>query len=68
MTEGLRQEARGRGVPLRVSAISPGVVETEFFTVRGLACALGMSLEIARDVLRTSWAWRRCYAHNQLLP
>ena len=34
ITEGLRQEARGRGVPLRVSAISPGLVETEFFSVR----------------------------------
>eukprot|EP00955_Chlamydomonas_euryale_P076557 362713-Chlamydomonas_euryale.AAC.20 len=34
MTEGLRQEARGRGVPLRVSAISPGIVETEFFAVK----------------------------------
>ena len=27
-------QARGRGVPLRVSAISPGIVETEFFAVR----------------------------------
>ena len=26
-------QARGRGVPLRASAISPGIVETEFFTV-----------------------------------
>lgn len=34
MTEGLRQEARGAGLPLRVSAISPGLVETEFFTTR----------------------------------
>ncbi|KAG1665098.1 hypothetical protein FOA52_007789 [Chlamydomonas sp. UWO 241] len=34
MTEGLRQEARGRNVPLRVSSISPGIVETEFFTVK----------------------------------
>ncbi|GFH14637.1 uncharacterized protein HaLaN_10734 [Haematococcus lacustris] len=34
LTEGLRQEARGEGVPLRVSAISPGIVETEFFAVR----------------------------------
>jgi len=34
ITEGLRQEARGQKLPLRVSAISPGVVETEFFAVR----------------------------------
>lgn len=34
ITEGLRQEARGGALPLRVSAISPGIVETEFFTVR----------------------------------
>lgn len=34
ITDGLRQEARGRNVPLRVSGISPGIVETEFFTVR----------------------------------
>lgn len=31
MTEGLRQEARALGVPLRVSCISPGVVHTDFF-------------------------------------
>jgi NADP-dependent 3-hydroxy acid dehydrogenase YdfG len=31
MTEGLRQEARAEGVPLRVSLVSPGVVHTEFF-------------------------------------
>eukprot|EP01024_Parvocaulis_polyphysoides_P004455 TRINITY_DN11112_c0_g3_i2.p1 TRINITY_DN11112_c0_g3~~TRINITY_DN11112_c0_g3_i2.p1 ORF type:complete len:471 (-),score=75.11 TRINITY_DN11112_c0_g3_i2:180-1592(-) len=30
LTEGLRQEARIKGVPLRVSQISPGCVETEF--------------------------------------
>jgi len=34
LTEGLRQEARSRGLPLRVSGISPGLVETEFFAVR----------------------------------
>lgn len=34
LTEGLRQEARAAKVPLRVSGISPGLVETEFFTVR----------------------------------
>ncbi|KXZ54697.1 hypothetical protein GPECTOR_4g765 [Gonium pectorale] len=34
ITEGLRQEARGAGLPLRVSGISPGLVETEFFAVR----------------------------------
>lgn len=34
ITEGLRQEARANKVPLRVSGISPGLVETEFFTVR----------------------------------
>ena len=32
-------QARGRGVPLRVSAISPGIVETEFFAVRTKECA-----------------------------
>jgi len=31
MTEGLRQEARAAGVPLKVSEISPGVVHTNFF-------------------------------------
>ncbi|KAK9915872.1 hypothetical protein WJX75_005527 [Coccomyxa subellipsoidea] len=35
LTEGLRQEARGRKVDLRVSSISPGVVETEFLAVHG---------------------------------
>eukprot|EP01025_Chloroclados_australasicus_P018592 TRINITY_DN1983_c0_g2_i1.p1 TRINITY_DN1983_c0_g2~~TRINITY_DN1983_c0_g2_i1.p1 ORF type:complete len:521 (-),score=52.22 TRINITY_DN1983_c0_g2_i1:331-1893(-) len=30
LSEGLRQDARERGVPLRVSQISPGRVETEF--------------------------------------
>jgi NADP-dependent 3-hydroxy acid dehydrogenase YdfG len=34
VTEGLRREARERGVPLRVCAVSPGLVETEFFDVR----------------------------------
>eukprot|EP00775_Hariotina_reticulata_P003582 gene3582-3848_t len=34
ITDGLRQEARAAKVPLRVSGISPGLVETEFFTVR----------------------------------
>ncbi|GIL48537.1 hypothetical protein Vafri_5038, partial [Volvox africanus] len=34
ITEGLRQEARGARLPLRVSGISPGIVETEFFAVR----------------------------------
>jgi NADP-dependent 3-hydroxy acid dehydrogenase YdfG len=33
LTEGLRQEARANGVPLRVSMVSPGVVHTEFFSV-----------------------------------
>ena len=32
LTEGLRQEARAAGVPLRVSLVSPGVVHTEFFS------------------------------------
>lgn len=27
-------QARSKGLPLRVSGISPGLVETEFFTVR----------------------------------
>ncbi|KAK9816310.1 hypothetical protein WJX74_009060 [Apatococcus lobatus] len=31
LTETLRQEARALGVPLRVSSVSPGVVDTEFF-------------------------------------
>lgn len=34
LTEGLRQEARSLQVPLKVSGISPGIVETEFFNVR----------------------------------
>ena len=34
VTEGLRQEARAAGVPLRVTGISPGLVATEFFAVR----------------------------------
>jgi NADP-dependent 3-hydroxy acid dehydrogenase YdfG len=34
VTEGLRREARERKVPLRVCAVSPGLVETEFFDVR----------------------------------
>ncbi|GBG00101.1 short-chain dehydrogenase, partial [Raphidocelis subcapitata] len=34
VTEGLRQEARAAGVPLRVSGISPGLVQTEFFETR----------------------------------
>lgn len=29
-------QARGANIPLRVSGISPGVVETEFFTVRSV--------------------------------
>lgn len=32
LTEGLRQEARAAGVPLRVSLVSPGVVHTDFFS------------------------------------
>jgi 17beta-estradiol 17-dehydrogenase / 3beta-hydroxysteroid 3-dehydrogenase len=32
MSEGLRQEARAAGVPLRVSCLSPGVVHTDFFS------------------------------------
>lgn len=39
LTEGLRQEARAAKVPLRVSGISPGTVETEFFTVRAFGDA-----------------------------
>ncbi|KAI8466605.1 MAG: hypothetical protein J3K34DRAFT_433187 [Monoraphidium minutum] len=34
ITDGLRQEARAAGVPLRVSGVSPGLVQTEFFKVR----------------------------------
>lgn len=34
LTDGLRQEARAAGVPLRVSGVSPGLVATEFFSVR----------------------------------
>jgi NADP-dependent 3-hydroxy acid dehydrogenase YdfG len=39
MTEGLRQEARGGGLPLRVTAISPGLVDSEFFTHRAFGDA-----------------------------
>ena len=31
MTEGLRLEARQKGVPLKVSLVSPGRIDTEFF-------------------------------------
>lgn len=34
VTEGLRREARERGVPLRVCAVSPGLVDTNFFAER----------------------------------
>lgn len=32
-------QARAKGLPLRVSGISPGLVETEFFTVRAFGDA-----------------------------
>jgi NADP-dependent 3-hydroxy acid dehydrogenase YdfG len=32
LCEGLRQEARAAGVPLRVSMVSPGLVHTDFFS------------------------------------
>jgi NADP-dependent 3-hydroxy acid dehydrogenase YdfG len=46
-TEGLRREARERGVPLRVSAVSPGLVDTEFFAVRATAGRSGGGSEDA---------------------
>lgn len=33
LADGLRMEARARGVPLRVGSLSPGFVDTEFFAV-----------------------------------
>ncbi|KAF5841702.1 P-loop containing nucleoside triphosphate hydrolase protein [Dunaliella salina] len=47
ITDGLRQEARGKMLPLRVSSISPGVVETEFFTVKNFGDA-----EAARSTIQ----------------
>jgi NADP-dependent 3-hydroxy acid dehydrogenase YdfG len=35
----LLPQARSRGLPLRVSGISPGLVETEFFAVRAFGDA-----------------------------
>jgi hypothetical protein len=48
------QEARGAKLPLRVSSISPGIVETEFFTVSAsdaavhgcCVCCVAVSLPI----------------------
>lgn len=39
ITEGLRQEARGAKLTLRVSGISPGLVETDFFVNRAFGDA-----------------------------
>jgi NADP-dependent 3-hydroxy acid dehydrogenase YdfG len=56
LTEGLRQELRARQSPIRVSAVSPGYVLTEFtdvFTGRpGAGAELGARLRVldARDV------------------
>ncbi|KIZ01051.1 guanylate kinase 1 [Monoraphidium neglectum] len=48
VTDGLRQEARAAGVPLRVSGISPGLVDTEFFKVRAFGDDAAAAAAIGR--------------------
>jgi NADP-dependent 3-hydroxy acid dehydrogenase YdfG len=57
ITEGLRQELRGRKSPIRVSSVSPGYVDTEFADVfvgpGGTAQSPGIQVLGAEDVART---------------
>lgn len=52
LTEGLRQEARQKGVPLRVSNIAPGAVDTSFFGGANTGRSLAPKL-LAQDVVQT---------------
>ena len=80
MTEGLRQELAAEGIPCRASAISPGLVRTEFYaalhggdsakgesTYRGLGFESLAPEDVAETVLQHVGAPRRVLVADSLL-